>query len=69
MGVSTGHAEYLEVQHPQANLGDWVYYPKTKVCGLVIGLDVQTGFMQIHCLKTMNLRWLTLHNFGQYKVI
>jgi hypothetical protein len=25
--------------------------------------------MQIHCFNTMNLRWLTIHNFGQYKVL
>ena len=56
-------------QYDQAGLGDWVYYPKTKVCGLVIGIDNQTGFMQIHCLRTMNLRWVTTNNFGQYKVL
>ena len=56
-------------QYDQAVLGDWVYYPKTKLCGLVIGLDNQTGFMQIHCFRTMNLRWVTSNNFGQYKVL
>ena len=56
-------------QYNEADIGDWVFYPKTKLCGLVIGLDSQTGFMQVHCFNTMNLRWLTVHNFGQYKVL
>jgi len=53
----------------EATVGDWIYYPKTKLCGLVIGLDSQTGFMQVHCFETMNLRWVTTNNFGQYKVL
>jgi len=69
MGVSEEHTEHLDEQHPQAKVGDWVLYTKTKLCGLVIGVDNQTGFMQVHCFNTMNLRWLTIHNFGQYKVL
>ena len=59
----------FEAPPQEATVGDWIYYPKTKLCGLVIGLDSQTGFMQVHCFETMNLRWLTVHNFGQYKVL
>jgi hypothetical protein len=25
--------------------------------------------MQVHCFRTMNLRWVTSNNFGQYKVL
>jgi hypothetical protein len=69
IGVSKDNTDPLTIQHTQADIGDWVFYPKTKLCGLVIGLDSQTGFMQVHCFETMNLRWLTVHNFGQYKVL
>jgi len=55
--------------YKRAGRGDWVFYPKTKVFGLVIEVDNQTGFMQVHCFKTMKMRWLTVHNFGQYKVV
>ena len=67
--VIKDNADPFAAQHEQASLGDWVYYPKTKLCGLVIGLDNQTGFMQIHCVRTMDLRWMTQSNFGQYKVL
>ena len=67
--MSRDIADPFAAQYEQAGLGDWVYYPKTKLCGLVIGIDNQTGFMQIHCFKTMRLRWLTIHNLGQYKVL
>ena len=63
------NADPFAAQYPQASIGDWVYYPKTKICGLVIGIDNQTGFMQVHDFKTMNLRWVTMNNFGQYKVL
>ena len=67
--VIDDNTDPFAAQYEQAVLGDWVYYPKTKLCGLVIGLDNQTGFMQIHCFRTMNLRWVTSNNFGQYKVL
>ena len=67
--VKSIHTDPFAAQHPQASIGDWVYYPKTKICGLVIGIDNQTGFMQLHDFKTMNLRWVTMNNFGQYKVL
>ena len=67
--VIDDNTDPFAAQYDQAVLGDWVYYPKTKLCGLVIGLDNQTGFMQIHCFRTMNLRWVTSNNFGQYKVL
>ena len=67
--VIDDNTDPFAAQYEQASLGDWVYYPKTKVCGLVIGIDNQTGFMQIHCIRTMNLRWVTTNNFGQYKVL
>jgi hypothetical protein len=56
-------------KHKEVRLGDWVYYPKMKICGLVIGLDNQTGFMKVHCFKTMELRWFTKSNFGQYMIL
>ena len=67
--VKSIHTDPFAAQHPQASIGDWVYYPKTKLCGLVIGIDNQTGFMQVHDFKTMDLRWVTKNNFGQYKVL
>ena len=67
--VKSIHTDPFAAQHPQASIGDWVYYPKTKICGLVIGIDSQTGFMQVHDFKTMDLRWVTMNNFGQYKVL
>ena len=67
--VKSIHTDPFAAQHPQASIGDWVYYPKTKLCGLVIGIDNQTGFMQLHDFKSMNLRWVTMNNFGQYKVL
>jgi hypothetical protein len=63
------NADPFAAQHPQAVLGQWVYYPKTKICGLVIGVDNQTGFMQVHDFKTMKLRWVTMNNFGQYTLV
>jgi hypothetical protein len=35
--VSTDYIDPFANQLPQATLGDWLYYPKTKFCGLVIG--------------------------------
>lgn len=54
---------------PPAAVGDWVYYPKTKVTGLVILIDSTTKFMKIQRLVTMDYKWRTICNFGQYKVL
>jgi len=67
--VSTDCIDPFANQLPQATLGDWLYYPKTKFCGLVIGIDNQTGFIQIHCFKTMKIKWLQKNNFGQYIIL
>ena len=69
MGVSKEHADPFAMQYLQATIGDWIYYPKTKICGLVIGVDKQTSFMQIHVFNTMDLKWVIQSNFGQYKVL
>ena len=57
------------VPPPQAAVDDWVYYPKTKVTGLVILIDSKTKFMKIQRLVTMDYQWRTICNFGQYKVL
>tara|TARA_A100000172_G_scaffold81156_1_gene73431 strand:- start:7505 stop:7708 length:204 start_codon:yes stop_codon:yes gene_type:complete len=67
--VREDNIDPFAAQFPQATVDEWVYYPKTKLCGLVIGVDNQTGFMQVHCFETMDLRWLTIYNFGQYLVL
>jgi len=54
---------------PQAGVGDWVYYPKSKVMGLVILIDGKTKFMKIQRLVTMDYQWRNICNFGQYKVL
>ena len=67
--MSKEHADPFAAQFPNAGIDDWIYYPKTKICGLVIGVDKQTSFMQIHVFGTMDLKWVIQSNFGQYKVL
>lgn len=59
----------VAVPFPQAGVDDWVYYPKSKVTGLVILIDSKTKFMKIQRLVTMDYQWRTICNFGQYKVL
>ena len=59
----------VAVPLPQAGVGDWVYYPKSKVMGLVILIDGKTKFMKIQRLITMDYQWRTICNLGQYKVL
>jgi len=52
-----------------AKKDDWVYFPRTKIIGLVISVDRKTNSMRVHCFNSMNLRWFINNNFGQYKVL
>jgi|TARA_R110000796_G_scaffold65503_1_gene151274 hypothetical protein len=55
----------------QAKQGDWIYYKNyaSKITGLVVEVDKKTNFMKVHCFETMNLRWFTRKNIGQYLVL
>jgi hypothetical protein len=43
-------------------------YPR-KLLALVIEVDHTTKFMKVHCFNNMQMRWFTMKNNGQYKVL
>ena len=59
----------FSTQFPTAEVGDWVYFSKTKITGLVIELDEQTSGMRVHCFGSMKVRWFVNKNYGHYKVL
>jgi len=67
--VSKDNADPFATQFPTAVVGNWVYFTKTKVTGLVIALDDKTGGMRVHCFGSMRVRWYVNKNYGQYKVL
>ena len=56
-------------QFRQAEIGEWIYYPRTRTMGLVKSIHYETGFMIVHCFGTMKERWFKRKNMGQYMVL
>tara|TARA_R110000796_G_scaffold251712_1_gene383776 strand:- start:407 stop:610 length:204 start_codon:yes stop_codon:yes gene_type:complete len=67
--VSKDNTDPFSNQFPAAQVGDWVYFSKTKITGLVIELDKKTSGMRVHCFNTMEIRWFVNKNYGHYKVL
>lgn len=59
----------FSARFPTAKVGDWVYFSKTKITGLVIELDGETNGMRVHCFGSMRFRWFVNKNYGHYKVL
>jgi hypothetical protein len=56
-------------QFRQAEIGEWIYYPRTRTIGLVRSIHYETGFMIVHCFGSMKERWFKRKNMGQYRVL
>ena len=69
IGVSKDNTDPFTAQFPTAEVGDWVYFSKTKITGLVIELDEKTSGMRVHCFGSMRVRWFVNKNYGHYKVL
>ena len=67
--MSMQSADPFSCQFSIAKVGDWVYFTKTKITGLVIELDEKTSGMRVHCFGTMKIRWFVNQNYGHYKVL
>ena len=69
VGVNRDDADPFSTRVPAAKVGDWVYFSKTKITGLVIELDDKTNGMRVHCFGSMRVRWFVNPNYGHYQIL